>query len=162
MPRFAASPLRPGVVVPGKPHDAPAVVYRVLSEAQQDAIRERLRFGETIPAVAAAYRTSVKSVVEIAKGVVRDPEIVVGGRFNRQARVTLIDELADAIWAALHPGEGDKKPTAVDLRNLAVAAGVAIDKRRLEAGLATSHSEQHTITSTAPKKVWSRRALPKG
>ena len=131
------------------------VKYRLLSDRQKDAIRERLRFGETIPDIAAAYEAPISQILDVAKSVVAvDPGAVTGGRFQKTYRVELIDEFADAIWSALHDTE--KPPTSNDLRNLSISLGVIFDKRRLEEGLSTSNTESHTTV----RKGWSRRAAP--
>lgn len=141
----------------GRPKQTREVVYRPLSEAQKTTIRERLRFGETIQALADEYRLPVSKIVAVAQEIVSvDPGSVIGGKFRKQARVELIDDMANAIWELLH--DSDKRPSAGDLRNLSIATGVIIDKRRLEEGLSTSHAETHSTVTQ--RKVWSRRAMP--
>jgi len=114
-----------------------------LPEETKEAIRERVGAGQTHREVARALGISPGAVSKFAVDVISDRDrsrtenaaqarsllAATQNDFDQAARIALINKMAVRIAEAL-----DEPQMPRDLKDLAVAMGVAIDKRRLEDG----------------------------
>lgn len=114
-----------------------------LPEETKEAIRERVAAGDSQRDVAKAFGVNVSTISRVAADVVavaqrcrtenatqaRGLLSAVKNDFDQAARIALINKMAVRIAEAL-----DELQMPRDLKDLAVAMGVAIDKRRLEDG----------------------------
>ena len=135
---------------------------RVVSgkKAEAEEIAAELAEGRSVEEVALDHLKPVSEVIRIAEERHIEYEIPElkgidkSGRFTKRERLELLDDLVDKTYEVM---EG-KELTTNDLKNLAITAGILIDKRRLEEGLSTANTETHIQKTTV--KAWGRRALP--
>jgi hypothetical protein len=130
------------------PDQVAQVVSLLQSGASFSSIAARLKTThQRISRIADRFGFSAASVRRAAVANALDAAM----DFNAVRRKQAVNLLVERVLEQLEGGEA----SARGLRDLSVALGVAVDKRRLEEGRSTANEERHV-------KVWGSRELPSG